>query len=96
MISDLVDGIPCTEKNVSDKEQGDVERAADHSAIRFPWFDGKESQKGVTKAIGAYDLGNEVKVSQAYRSDVTGALPKGAYTLDPAFQYQVYENFVIS
>jgi photosystem II stability/assembly factor-like uncharacterized protein len=43
-------------KNVSDKEQGDIERAADHSAIRFPWFDGKTEQTGVTKAIGAYDL----------------------------------------
>ena len=42
--------------NVTDKQQTDVERAADHSAIRFQWFDGKFGQRGETKAINAYDL----------------------------------------
>jgi len=42
--------------NVTDKEQGDVERAADDSAIRVPWFDGKEQQQGETKSFKAYDL----------------------------------------
>lgn len=43
-------------KNVSDKDQSDIERAADHSAIRIHWFDGKTEQTGVTKSIPAYDL----------------------------------------
>lgn len=43
-------------KNVSDKEQGDIERAADHSAIRFAWFDGKAIQTGMMKAIPALSL----------------------------------------
>lgn len=42
--------------NVSDKAQGDIERAADDSAIRFAHFDGKTSQTGVVKAIKANDL----------------------------------------
>lgn len=42
--------------NVSNKQQDDIERAASHSAIRFPWFDGKTVQTGVTKTINAYDL----------------------------------------
>lgn len=41
--------------NVSDKEQHDLERAADDSAIRIHHFDGKEAQEGETKSIRAYD-----------------------------------------
>jgi len=43
-------------KNVTDKQQSDIERAADHSAIRFAWFDGKAAQVGEMKSIRAYDL----------------------------------------
>lgn len=42
--------------NVSDKQQTDIERAADDSAIRFPWFDGKAQQTGEVKSVPAYDL----------------------------------------
>lgn len=35
--------------NISDKEQADIERAADDSAIRMQHFDGKEVQEGETK-----------------------------------------------
>ena len=42
--------------NVTDKQQGDVERAADDSAIRFPWFSGQQQQTGEVKAVPAYDL----------------------------------------
>ena len=45
--------------NVTDKQQADIERFNDHSAIRFSWFDGKVEQTGVTKAIPAYDLRNQ-------------------------------------
>lgn len=42
--------------NVSDKQQVDIERFNDHSAIRFQWFDGKVLQTGQTKVVRAYDL----------------------------------------
>ena len=67
-------------KNVTDKEQGDIERAADHSAIRIHWFDGKTEQTGVTKAIGAYDLqaqGNSGGTSGNLIKQVAGTF--GAY-----------------
>jgi hypothetical protein len=41
--------------NISDKEQSDIERAADDSAIRFAHFDGKKQQTGQTKSVRAYD-----------------------------------------
>jgi hypothetical protein len=41
--------------NVTDKEQSDLERAADHSAIRFPSFD-VATDAGEMKSIRAYDL----------------------------------------
>ena len=43
-------------KNVTDKQQGDIEQAADCSAIRIFWFDGKYEQTGKVKAIPALDL----------------------------------------
>ena len=43
-------------KNPTDKQQNDIERAADCSAIRFPSFDGQFPQTGVMKAIPAEDL----------------------------------------
>ena len=42
--------------NISDKEQSDIERAADDSAIRIQHFDGKQVQQGETKFQPAYDL----------------------------------------
>ena len=45
--------------NVTDKEQSDLERAEDDSAIRIHWFNGNFSQEGQTKSIPAYDLQNQ-------------------------------------
>jgi len=42
--------------NVTDKQQGDLERATADSAIRIQWFDGKTEQTGQTKTVPAYDL----------------------------------------
>jgi len=42
--------------NISDKEQDDIERAADDSAIRIQSFDGTQQQVGETKFVRAYDL----------------------------------------
>ena len=47
--------------NVTDKQQADLERAVDDSAIRFQWWkqnDGQTTTEGVTKAIKAYDQSN--------------------------------------
>ena len=47
--------------NVTDKEQNDIERALDDSAIRLQSFELTEGQtqtEGVTKMIPAYDLNN--------------------------------------
>ena len=47
--------------NVSNKEQADIERAADDSAIRLQWWkdiDGQTQTEGETKMIPAYDLDN--------------------------------------
>lgn len=47
--------MPTYRTNVTDKEQGDVERADDDSADRFAWFDGKVVGTGEMKAVPAYD-----------------------------------------
>ena len=47
--------------NVTDKEQSDIERAADDSAIRVQSFkleDGQTSTNADTKMVPAYDLSN--------------------------------------
>jgi hypothetical protein len=47
--------------NVTDKQQSDIERAADDSAIRLQWWkqtDGQTVTEGETKMIPAYDLSN--------------------------------------
>lgn len=47
--------------NVTDKQQSDIERAADDSAIRLQSFeltDGQTGTQGKTKFIQAYDLSN--------------------------------------
>jgi hypothetical protein len=49
--------------NVTDKEQGDIEAAADDSAIRIQWFDGKEEQQGETKLVKAYDNQNSTNAN---------------------------------
>ena len=62
--------------NVTDKQQGDIERAADHSANRFFWFDGKAGQTGLTKSIPALDLqgqGNTGGVSTSSKRQVAGS-----------------------
>lgn len=56
-------------KNVTDKQQTDIERFYDSSATRFPWFDGKQIQTGVMKAVPAYDTMNQGNTGEA-RSDV--------------------------
>lgn len=46
-------------ENVTNKQQNDVERAAEDSAIRIQWFElasGQTQTNGVTKNIPAYDL----------------------------------------
>jgi hypothetical protein len=48
--------------NVTDKQQSDIERAADDSAIRLQWWkdtDGQTATEGETKMIPAYDLQNQ-------------------------------------
>lgn len=42
--------------NPSNKEQNDLERFHDHSAIRVMWFDGQTLQTGTVKNFKAYDL----------------------------------------
>jgi len=47
--------------NVTDKEQSDIERATDDSAIRIQAWketDGQTATEGVTKSIKAYDQSN--------------------------------------
>ena len=46
--------------NVTDKQQADIERAEDDSAIRVMWFDGKTQQTGAVKSFRAYDLQQQV------------------------------------
>ena len=41
--------------NITDKEQSDVERAADDSAIRVQSFDQEDQTSGKTKMVKAYD-----------------------------------------
>ena len=56
--------------NVTDKQQTDIERFYDHSAIRFFWFDGKVEQTGLTKAIPAYDLQNQGNTAESKSNTV--------------------------
>lgn len=51
--------------NVSDKQQTDIECALNDSAIRIPWFDGKEGQVGMTKFVRAYDLQQQHQATAA-------------------------------
>ena len=49
--------------NVTDKQQADIERAEDDSAIRVMWFDGKTPQTGMVKSFRAIDLQPQVSGS---------------------------------
>ena len=51
--------------NVTDKQQADIERAADDSAIRVPWFDGKTQQTGQMKSFRALDLQPQVSAEHS-------------------------------
>jgi hypothetical protein len=42
--------------NVTDAQQTKIERAADDSAIRLSWFDGRREQTPRTKFVRAFDL----------------------------------------
>jgi hypothetical protein len=43
-------------KNPSDKQQCEIERAMDDSAVRVQWFDAKQAQVGSTVFVKADDL----------------------------------------
>lgn len=63
-------------KNVTDKEQGDVEAATADSANRLAWFDGKAIQTAATKSIPALDLqgqGNTGGVSTSSKRAIPGS-----------------------
>jgi hypothetical protein len=63
-------------KNVTDKQQGDIEAATADSANRFSWFDGKQIQTGVTKSIPALDLqgqGNTGGTSTSSKRAISGS-----------------------
>jgi len=47
--------MPTYRANVTDKQQADLERALDDSAIRVQSFDGEAQQTGQTKMVKAYD-----------------------------------------
>ena len=54
--------------NVSDKQQADIERAEDDSAIRVQWWkstDGQTEIEGDVKNIQAYDLSNTTDAAGA-------------------------------
>jgi hypothetical protein len=78
-------------KNVTDKQQADIERFNDHSAIRFSWFDGKALQTGETKSIPAYDLqaqGNGVGAKSDAVKVIAGTNIIGSHNDHPS----VFEN----
>jgi hypothetical protein len=59
--------------NVTDKEQSDIERQEDSSAIRIQWWkgtDGQTSNEGETKVIKAYDTDAQDDVAGSPSSDV--------------------------
>lgn len=63
-------------KNPTDKQQGDIEAAAAHSANRFAWFDGKAIQTGIVKSIPALDLqgqGNTGGTSTSSKRAIAGS-----------------------
>jgi hypothetical protein len=43
-------------KNITDKQQSDIETFVAHGAQRLQWFDGKAEQVGETKSLRTTDL----------------------------------------
>ena len=74
--------------NVTDTQQGNIERAADRSATRIFWFDGKAGQVGAVKAIRAYDLqaqGNAGSAVSSLKRQFSGSgLSLGQHNDKPA------------
>jgi hypothetical protein len=74
--------------NITDKQQSDIEAAANDSAIRIMWFDGKEQQTGATKFVRAYDLnaqGNTgAQTASAMRQFSGSGLCVGSHNDKPA------------
>jgi hypothetical protein len=75
-------------KNVTDKQQSDIESAANNSAIRLESFDGKQGQVGQTKFIKAYDLqaqdSGAAPVTSAIRQFSNSGLCIGSHNDKPA------------
>jgi hypothetical protein len=66
--------------NITDKQQVDIERAQDDSAIRFPWFDGKSQQAGAVKGVRALDAqpnGGDGEQTSDARKMVSGSIAGG-------------------
>lgn len=60
--------------NVTDKEQSDIERAADDSAIRVQWWknnNGQTANEADVKAIQAYDLNNTTDAGGSPNDGIT-------------------------
>ena len=70
--------------NISDKEQADIERAADDSAIRIQHFDGKEVQIDVIK-----DLTPDATCLAAYRLALEQALAAAGLEVKPSAPCQI-------
>ena len=66
--------------NVTDKEQVDLERSVDDSAIRVMWWNGRLQQQGEVKVIKANDLqsGSDVAGSPGSAGLVPPATPNRA------------------
>ena len=64
-------------KNVTDKEQNDIEQAADDSAIRLQWWksnNGQTDTEGDTKFVKAYSKGNVPIAQQLLASGFTDSV----------------------
>ena len=75
-------------QNVTDKQQSDIESAANDSAIRVESFDGKRDQVGQTKFVKAYDLNAQgsgaAPVTSAVRQFSGSGLCVGSHNDKPA------------
>ncbi len=57
-------------KNVTDKQQNDIETALNDSAIRVQLFDGRQGQVGLTKMVPAYDPPPGIAAARLSPNDV--------------------------
>ena len=62
--------------NVTNKQQADIERAEDNSAIRIPWF--TSDNVGATKSFRAYDLSAQAVAGATVSSNVRAIPNSGA------------------